>query len=205
MSDNTAYLIVGIDRSGTSVTARVLNRLGPQVHNPGGEGHRHPAWNPTGYYEDTAVNKELDRGRVDLICDLARRYKDKKAWALKDPRLAWPDNLRKAVHAIRETTPDLRLVVTSRPIEDITASRQRCGGEGNEQYIRDLHDKMWTAVLATNLPHHVVDYNALIDTPHTEVARLAEFVGLTPTTFGAVLKLRAARDAIDPKQRHFNV
>jgi hypothetical protein len=196
-------LIVGLDRSGTSVTARVVDRLGVEMWNPQGEEHRHPTQNPTGYYEDPVINKALDEGRFGPVKRLIDKMRDKADWGLKDPRLSWPDNLQSVVNILRCFDPqrEIWVIETVRDLDSILESRKRCGGLDKDRPVLEQIDRIKTRALE-RLEHTGevarllrADYDLLVDHPRDAVAKIAEWLHVKPT--------QKAVDAVVPHYRHF--
>lgn len=198
-----AVLVVGLDRSGTSATARVLNRLGVHMHNPQGEYHNHPKHNPTGYYEDPHINTDLDHQIYDRrVADVVKSYDQHAVWGLKDPRLCWPRNLFGVIRQIRKWDPEreIRIVATLRPIECIKKSRERCGAEPDDGLLLHVSRLSTRAMYLLGkwgvVPKWcLIPYDGMVDYPHHTARFLKDWAELP----GDVVEAAAA---IDPKLRH---
>lgn len=189
-------LVVGLDRSGTSATARLLHNLGVKFF--ADQWSAIPA-NPTGYIEHAAVNNDLDKHRFDAIEQCALQMQDEEIWGLKDPRLSWPGNLAGAVDTIRRVAPDRKIFIveTHRDAECIRQSRIACGADDKLEMaeISRLQAMKTGAVRMTELPSMTVEYNKLVDDTLSVAGWLACF-----------LSLAVGPDAcagIDKRHRHY--
>lgn len=144
-----AIIVLGGHRTGTSLTAGLVHRLGfPAAPDPKRLIPPHPVDNPEGYWEDAAfvrIHRRMlsehtrRRGWADprrdaaAIAALARRYQQlvrqraaaHRHWSLKDPRLCLLGDV--LGRALEEESIEFRVVTTCRPIEAAAASLARRG------------------------------------------------------------------------------
>jgi hypothetical protein len=203
-ADKRLVLVLGMHRSGTSALTKGLQALGVDLGS-----NFNPATpdNPTGFWEDKnfhALNEEmlkhLHRSWDDLqlvesdtvlsglegffprakalLDDFLR---DKFVAGLKDPRFSLLLPFWKKVSA--EVGVRVSFVVGFRNPLSVAESLSR---RDDFPKIKGLW--LWTlhhvfiAAGTTDVPHLVVDYDKMLDDPHSQLGRIACFLGLTPKT-----------------------
>jgi len=221
----TAILIVGMHRSGTSALAGVLGKLGV----PLGDRLLEPAGdNPKGYWEHedvVAVHERLLAGlgsrwddvralpdkwlqseparlataAIDEI--ISRDFSDKAVWSVKDPRLCRLLPLWLDVLARRETRP-VALFMVRRPNE-VSASIQA------RNHWRPLVGKllwlryMTEAVAATReVTRAVVLYDDLLADPISTMTRALTSLGVAAHERVSVQEREAVAAFVDTSDRH---
>jgi glycosyltransferase involved in cell wall biosynthesis len=200
-ADTQSVAILGMPRSGTSLTARVLNVLGVDL---GPEEHMlepTPGSNPKGYWEQREINAlndailqtfggsfesppDLPPGWendpvLDPLRDRARRLIDdyfggSPLWGWKDPR----NSLTQPFWG--QLVPDTAFVLCVRAPEDVASSWQR----HDSVHALDWHELLgvWLQYNSAALRHTagaprlVVLHDRLLANPGSEVRRLAGFL-----------------------------
>src|SRR3954462_2308290 len=193
-----AICIAGAHRSGTSMVTRLLHQCGVYL---GSESDLMPAQadNPDGFWEhlrfvrlnDEILNSlggawdlppTLDQSFADKRLDplrekahaLVRQFDETKIWGWKDPRnsLTWP--------FWNGVLPSLKtLIVVRNPLEVAYSMRKRNG----TSYAFGL--RLWEIynrrlLNATNATERLVTrYDAFLQKPDAELARIAQFIGLS--------------------------
>lgn len=211
----TCFLVMGSPRSGTSLVAGVLHRLGVPMglkiddpSDPDRWDWSDPGeWNPRGHYQCAAFSNLENRFLgwtppegwtpsaefFEQLSSVVSRRREQAArlgfpvWGAKTNRCFF------YLDALRQIVGDVRLVVTRRPMNRSLASwRARGGFPGGEAIIRQAN--RW---IAERLPADalLLDYDQLIDEPASAVVQLAACAGTAPT--------EAARNFIDPNLRRF--
>ena len=207
----TVICILGMSRSGTSLTARLLNLCGVDL-GPEDELLSGLPSNPDGHWENKSMMRfnewllrslggtwrnppepaagwELTRTLAEER-EMARRFLetafgDRELWGWKDPRscltLPFWQNL----------LPDMRYVICLRNPLDVAASLDRREGfEASESF------GLWLAYVEAALagtkgrPRVFVSYEDYFDDWRAPVARLARFVGREPPADGSASSTR---------------
>lgn len=217
--------VLGMGRSGTSLTARVLNLLGVDLGPELGLVSASPQ-NEQGYWErraifdlneailtamggDYANPPQLEPGweQSPTLAVLKRRARDlleecfggSRLWGFKDPRTSL------TLPFWRDIIPHMRYVICVRNPAEVAASFLRYPNE------KHFHDKDWSglwlrstasALLQTaDSPRMLVFYEDYFDELHLQVEGLAAFVDqpVTRSSFSAIEKL------VDSNLRHHSV
>lgn len=187
-------LIVGLDRSGTSATALLCRNLGVEFY---ADQLSPTEANPTGYIEHAAINNSLNKGEFDEVERAADEMRSKEIWGLKDPRLAWPANLRGAIAAIKAVDPEREILIveTHRRPECIYESRRALGAVETVDDVALLQANKGLAVAKTGLLSVTIHYDTLVDHPELAAWGISALLGL-PCTEGCT-------EGIDKKHRHY--
>jgi hypothetical protein len=207
MADSPGIIVLGPYRSGTSVTAQVLNALGV---NFGPKRYLVPPhdWNPGGHYERFDVNdanyefiqsagktladpgdpKELaakgDRSKFK-IADMSWKQQ-KGIWGIKDPRLC--ATLLAWLEAGEIDRNNIKIIHVRRGIKGAVKSAMLCppvrnftdGTEaGCEQMLQKYAALAQWHVDTLDIPTLSFDYERLIQQPQATVAEIAQFLGVS--------------------------
>lgn len=207
--------VLGVPRSGTSMTAAILHHLGVSM---GEDLAAADCWCPRGWYEDRQFltmhralahpHKDLNRLIAGLPAErpdlnerqkalyrrvVASRCRAGDTWGVKDPRLCFLiDHLAEALHGLAE----LRIVATRRPAEDSMMSLMRMFGmmRGDaDRVVNDYRRRLNAVLKAARYPTIEVDYDEAIENPTSLPPRLATFAGRPMTA--------AAMCVVDPSLR----
>jgi len=201
MTDATAILVLGMHRSGTSATTRVLNLLGAelsphlleaQADNEKGFWEHAEAvqiheellaalgrtWHDVREMPEDWLQRPASYAAIDKIARLIRRdFAGNTLWAVKDPRMCrlvplWKEALRRTgVRAVA-------LIVVRKPGEVANSLHAR---EGWSEAHSDL---MWTqysleAIRYTHdIPRSVISYDDLLADWRSAVAHMGEDLGV---------------------------
>jgi hypothetical protein len=207
MDNSCGIIVLGPYRSGTSVTAKVLHKMGIDF---GPKRYLLPAhdWNPGGFFERQDINdandalirsagktlaepgdpRELSRNCDKQAFQLAdlRWQQQKGMWGIKDPRmcatlLAWVE----AGHLERST---FKIVHVKRGIKAAVKSamlcppvRDFCGGTeaGAERMLSRYAELAEWHVATLGVPALTFDYERLVQSPQAVVEEMAQFLGIT--------------------------
>lgn len=209
--------IAGMHRSGTSMTARILNLCGvylgpqdgmlpPQADNPKGfwELHRFVdineallgrlggAWDrpPAGPVAGTGADPDLAPLRLKAL-ELAAEFRGREPWGFKDPR----NSLTLAFW--REVLGPLSVVICLRNPRDVVRSLEARGSTVDSAYrLWETHYR-WLLRDTDDRRSIVVHYESFFADALAEARRLTGFLGLAP----AEANLRAACGSIDTDLR----
>lgn len=199
----TCVLVLGSARSGTSVTAGVLHRLGVVMgwELPSEDGHPRFDWpdpiemNPRGFYQDAPIEEALydiwgndypepgtraPAGRLGRFNELVamRAARKHPLWGIKSSHMPW------VIEEFLAACPDdVRFVVTQRDPEHSARSIKAWFDdesiEGCRHWVTKVNSQI-AAVLADerweHIPRHVVGFTELLDDPATTIGGLAAFV-----------------------------
>jgi hypothetical protein len=206
MADSTGIIVLGPYRSGTSVTAQVLNALGVDF---GPKRYLVPAhdWNPGGHYERVDVNNAndaliqsagaslADPGDPKVLVEKGDREAFKLAdlnwmtrkgyWGIKDPRLcatllAWLE--AGVIHRNK-----LKIVHVRRNIKPAVKSAMLCppvrnftdGTEaGAERMLQKYASLAQWHVDTLGIETLGFDYERLVQQPQAVVEEIAKFIGV---------------------------
>lgn len=217
--------VLGSPRGGTSVAARSLISLGVEF---GADFVYTDEHNPTGYWEDRTIVDLNDRllraagSRVDgaagpdlgsvapglrselgnqAVRYVRKRLRRQRPWGFKDPRATrllpfWQDVFA-GVGA-----EDSYLIVLRHPMSVALSSGARRGVP--ETILHELRwlDYMLAALVHTeHRPRVVVDYDRLVDSPATELARIAATLDLGGGRVAEAAD-ELATGFLDPALRH---
>lgn len=224
---NTAVVVLGAGRSGTSALTRGVQALGVDL---GNRLRRGRGKNPTGFFEDRdllAINKGLKRAlgitgesvrlippsqwdspkvqalRRRAVKTIERRFGTSRLWGFKYGRTLRMLPFWEAV--FRELDLDVRYVMALRNPLSVARSRAQLDRRRGVQVKSDLE---W---LVNVVPHFrtlaqrsvvVVDYDAVIANPIAELGRIARSlrIELTPQTQTAIKSF--ASDFLVSGMRH---
>lgn len=199
----TGICVLGFHRSGTSLTARVLQLLGVDLGPdedllPAVEGD-----NPAGYWEPRWMNDLNDEVLAALGCDmwhplwveddwtkrpeleplrrraaelLRQKFDGRPVWGFKDPRTSL------TLPFWRDLVPDLRFVICLRsPADAVASSLRRTNPDLNSRWA---WGQLWLEYTGRSLAETegaeriLVNYEDFFTDPQGEVSRLAAFVGI---------------------------
>jgi hypothetical protein len=179
----SCIIVLGCYRSGTSAVAGVLHHLGVKM---GNDFDKPAPSNPKGYFEDLEFKRLYDmvtQGKDvwKLIETLIKiRELENPIWGVKDPQLCL--FLNKFVPLIHT---EHRIISTIRSKEQICQSLAKAIAGMQPQRFAPLVDK-YLDTKAKELEHYTgkvlnVEFEVLKANKETEIARIAEFVGLPVT------------------------
>lgn len=222
MGDSAIICILGMHRSGTSLTSRILNLLGVNL-GPDERLVRAAADNPKGFWEYQPI-VNLNKGilsrlggkcfdppplhsgweHAPQIEDLRRRARTlveqdfgcADVWGWKDPRTCL------TLPFWQHILPSMRYVICLRNPADVARSLERRDGLSLEQAIN-----LWLVYMKFALQHTdgqeriFVAYEDLMDNHRHELQRLARFVGKPERAEQADVQ-NAVHRFIDPKLQH---
>jgi hypothetical protein len=217
-------VVLGFHRSGTSMTAQLLHRLGAGVGPLDGLLAADALDNPRGYWEPRRLielndqllaalggsaidpppldpgwhrDASLDMLRLEAAAWLERAFGDAPVWALKDPRLCL--TLPFWLELLAAHTDDVRYVLCLRSPVETAASLLRRPYDppvGAAEWGEQWLVHTGAALAATRgTPRLLVAYDDLLREGAAEAARLADFAGL-PCDPAAIAA------AIEPGLRH---
>lgn len=222
---NTAILVIGVHRSGTSATTGALRLagvcLGDELLEPGQD-------NPKGYWENTravAIHEELlaaldrswddvrplpdgwqastaaARARAQIHELIDHSFAKEPLWAVKDPRLCRFLPLWKEVLADRRVRT-VAMVVARHPDEVAVSIEKRNGwqrGVGKLLWLRYMSE---AEAGVRDLPRAVLTYNGLLADPVHALWTAADRIGLEFPTQEA-LSAELIEQFIDAGDRHY--
>jgi hypothetical protein len=195
---STVVCIIGTPRSGTSLTARILNLAGVYL-GPESEMRPASAWNPKGFWENrdvVALNrrllKSLDRDglappklpagwassealtgeREDAQALLAKTFGGHRLWGWKEAggTLVLP--------FWQQLLPQMRYVICLRNPVDVVASAERIEGLSASEALAAWPGHVAAALAYTaGRPRLLVAYDDYLDARRQTVERLWRFIG----------------------------
>lgn len=193
MKSAKQVIITGLPRSGTSVTAGIVNLLGinlGQVDSAPAEPH------PTGTYEDIEIsnfnNKKvtlfpeygaqgpveftLDDDSLSAVREMIKRKAEDQTWGCKDPRITF----MMGVWAKACSNP--YFIITYRNKADyIDAIRRYATNIDPEKYydlVMPLQRQQIEYLKILSVPYLVVSFNQLVKDPIPQAKQIAEFLNL---------------------------
>jgi hypothetical protein len=210
-----AVVVLGFHRSGTSMTAQVLHRLGAHVGPLEGLLAADADDNPRGYWEPRRLieindrllaalggsaidppllvpgwerDSALDGLRTEAAAWLDAAFGDAPVWALKDPRLCLTLPFWQEILATY--TDDVRYVICLRsPVETAASLRRR---PYDPPVAASEWGEQWLTHIGAALeatagaPRLLLAYDDLLRDGALEAARLAGFAGLDGDASGAI-------------------
>jgi len=186
---NKPVTVIGMHRSGTSVTAGILHKLGVNMGENMISGNKH---NPDGYFEDKNVvdiNRQIldDNGgnwlnppqrivmnSTDDIKQFVKHREEKYTkWGFKDPRTT-------LTYPVWQNVQDFNIVFVHRDNEDIINSLMRRKRRDRKVYKRctDIYKDRMKKIRKMKEPENYldVDYDELTTVPDRVVEHIARFV-----------------------------
>jgi hypothetical protein len=202
--------VVGPMRSGTSCTAGMLHKLGVSVGRKFTIPNKN---NPKGFYEALELRKicwasykeprmtehNTRADRVQLLRNWAAgRNSDGKTIGAKHPTLCL------MLSEMLEAWPQLKVITTDRPVEEILASLRKASWwkplpeEVRQSTLQKMLDRRDADLAALNIPTLRLPFADVIHDPTAAVDAMIAFGGLSPTD-----EQRAAAIAhVDPTLKH---
>lgn len=187
---STAIIILGLGRSGSSVTAGILHELGvfmgdepSRLYEDGEFYQLHQAM--IGDWRDPKL--QVHPHLFNKYAALIAKRNTHDLWGLKDPRLCFTFPV--LLPLLKNT--DVRVIYISRPIKDIVRSISVYPGVSGPEEADDIADRYLKALAQTReivpleWPVMTLRYNTLVKDPRGQVGRVAKFVGV-PVTEAAV-------------------
>ncbi len=222
-----AVFVIGAGRSGTSTVTRALRALGVDL---GNRFKRASRKNPTGFFEDAdllALSKSVRR-RIGIRADsvrlihteelddpalddlrskaaatIRRRFRSSPIWGFKYGRTLRILPFWEPVLETLDTEP--AFVIALRNPLSVARSRERLDPRRGMQEVSDLE---WLVSIVPYLRRTrghrlaVVDYDALMDAPVEQLARLADRLGLPAEHADQAAIEDYARRFLDAGLRH---
>jgi hypothetical protein len=213
-----AVLVLGIHRSGSSLTAGVLHRLGinmgPRLLGP-------DAWNVRGHYEDIDflhLNDQVIRDwrrpspllldkQKEMYAKLVQsRAKESIFWGIKDPRFCFTAEY--LIPLFNQEDVKWGFVVCDRDFEASVASLRKREGWRFFTRARDIQRRYLRArdrVLRSNpsVPCLHVPFEQMVADPTSEIATLLSWLNSWSGFFPTGPQRQSARSFVDPSLRHF--
>jgi len=194
-------IVLGQSRSGTSVIAGVLHHLGVYMGKP-----------LSHHWEDGKLMRIHDA----MIGDWKKPYLDAEPhldkyreflasrqrhglWGVKDPRFCFTFPVLASL-LLSDAISDIKIIVTSRPLKNITVSLAQYPGVRSYNEAQRIA-KRYASALSQSIakipiewPSMTIKYDDLIDNPCKHVGRIASFIGVQVTD-GAIR-------LVEPTLRH---
>jgi hypothetical protein len=206
------YVVIGSPRSGTSLTAGVLHKCGVRMF-PEGRAVNDNAgdeWNPGGHFADADFHELMTRfvkgleqptgnwvPDHDTIADIAllvEQRRDFGKWGFKGLH-SWV-----GAKVLASLTHDVRLVRTSRPVDQSKASYKARVGElhqaGAEAFVAEARSAVDAFYDEFTGPKLTVDFDSLLADPLAGVSAITAFAGVFLTT--------EAIEFVQPELRRFS-
>lgn len=175
-----AIIMTGTARSGTSMLAHIVFRLGVKhCDHLIGPHHQH---NPDGHFECRQWH-DLNRGVIKAGCmtpdalrgirELITSHQEEPVWGVKDPAFLYTLG-----HVVR-LIDDVRVVAIHRSFGAVVRSKMAHAGETHQEATeRELRARMrlLMQLVSVSCPVLHVNYEELIDDPRAVTTELAEFV-----------------------------
>lgn len=185
MDETEAYIVVGPERTGTSLAMGVLAAMGVYI---GDDYKTRGPFNPC-YYEDNGLHQLLKFGQGSAA-EIVNRLGVQPKWGMKLPRLSfsWTDLFGPLVK-----TP--KFVVTHRETEAAVQSfKHSCGPERSLDEIRRHQLSHYDAIdkFATD---RIDVYFEKWFSGEGQLVELAHFAGVTVTP--------EAKALVNPRERHY--
>lgn len=176
--DGTCVLVTGMGRSGTSLVARLVEKLGVDM----GPSIPPDETNPEGFSEDKHVLAMLTEGDLAGVSGyLAARAENTSGLVgCKAPRFAdvWDDLLPLLPRFSR-----LMVIGVVRDVEDAAASYVRCYGGAIEDARKFMSKRRQATLRLTREVQFCIEYEAeLLRNPEATTLRLASALGVTDYT-----------------------
>lgn len=193
-------IVTGVDRSGTSCLARVLDCLGVPMQSPGEKVHYNETMNPTGYYEEPQVNEWLRAEQWPQLRRYVAERHDAPLWGIKDPRFCVHSRMEAFLNCFR-SDEEIRIVVAQRSAVNILNSWVRCGKKDvSLSDVFDIQERLAATLVAVGCTNAVtVDYDQLVTNTVASIDKLNVKLGL----FASKTQRTRAVASVDPKLRHF--
>ena len=194
-------IVIGVNRSGTSLVACILHRLGVFM------GHDlHPVnWEDGKIYRihEAMIGKNWKQPQLNVTKGMVERYRDliakrqaKGLWGIKDPRLCF--TFPALLPLLKGT--DARVIFTSRSSENVIGSLCHQPSIDSRTMAKEIADRYAEAldqtreIVPSDWPTITINYNDLVDAPRRHVPRIAELAG-KPVTNQII-------GIVDPRKRH---
>lgn len=183
----TCFLVVGVPRGGTSLTAGILHHLGIKM---GNEFMPTDEWNPKGTFADTEFEGFCDQVYEDEIWPIKKtaltddefkklaelvsvREAEGQDWGLKCTRaMCFVEELKRLTNVVA--------VVVQRDPERSLASwieRADADPELSRQLIYGAANSVKNFIETANIPMTIVDFDEIIDSPVEKVGQIAARIG----------------------------
>jgi hypothetical protein len=227
MLNNTAVIVLGMHRSGTSALAGMLSLLGIQFGKSLFLPH---ADNPRGYWEHKAIVDLNDRilaalgsswddmrlpqqtwwtderitpFRTELVRILCRDFAKERLWGLKDPRLCrlvplWYDILNElGCHACF-------ILIHRHPLEVAYSLRKRNGFDLRKSGLLWLEHNLLSERWTRGRSRIFASYDQILDQPKVTSIKISKMIGQSGGT-PALHQIDAVRGFITPGLRHHHL
>ncbi|MGO9453462.1 MAG: glycosyltransferase [Candidatus Binataceae bacterium] len=210
-SGQRAVVLLGMHRSGTSLIARGLKALGVEL---GEDLLPALADNPTGFWEDAAINNmnerllasmgrvwhsiasipseawnsgELQAFKLEAVEIIRTHFRSYPLWGFKDPRAARLLPFWQEVLRHLDVATSYVLIIRN-PISVARSLRVRNQFAFEKSYILWLEHTVEAFAHTRGMPRVVVDYDALMADPAEQLRRIAERLALPsdPSVKGAI-------------------
>lgn len=176
----TCFLVLGVPRSGTSVTAGILHHLGVFM------GERFlptTKMNPRGFWHDLDFELSWTLGNTQEL--ITKRQALGRPWGVNTRRSTW-------VSVIAEAGPT-KIIVTNRSMPSIQASCEKWFKTAS--FLGRVNGELQSTTAHLKLPTLQVDFDELLDATESSVQAIADFVGVPVT--------RQAVEFVEPSLRTF--
>jgi hypothetical protein len=185
--------VVGPMRSGTSCTAGILHKLGVSMGRSFPSANNH---NPRGFYEAVYLRRLCWRCYKEPLMEELSTYEERvemlRQWSTgrKDdgPLIgAKHPTLSMLVPEMMEAWPNLKIVATDRPVEDILKSLRRANWMRNvsDAGIRNVTETMYrkrdSDVAQLKVPTLRLPFIELLHDPAAAVDKIIAFASIKPT------------------------
>lgn len=176
--------VLGAGRSGTSCVAGMLHHLGVSM----GENLRQATPdNPRGFFEDLPL-RDISRGRLTHAARVTRLREWARGRGIAGPIVGGKYGvLCNQVAEMVEAWPGMRAICVNRPMDEIVASMEKAAFY-KRFTLKRLREIATQHIANRNrdierlaVPHITVNYHDVLADPRTQLARVIEFLGISPT------------------------
>jgi hypothetical protein len=226
-AERKVVLVAGSGRSGTSLMATILKRLGMHVPEPEVEpdatnprGFAEPRWvvdfhetllkrvnvqtadGRPGAWFDAGAAGTREHNRTELTDWLTAQLEVSGSLVIKDPRIAWFLGLWR-VAAVRSAATTSTITMLRPPAEVVGSKNASYGGrQGDISRLAGWTNVMLCTERATRgSPRAFVRYHDLLDDWTKTVTRVGEELGLSEVAEAGLADMREVHELVDPQLR----
>ena len=190
MLNNKEIIVLGRGRSGTSIVAGLLHKLGVNM----GESRPSGANNPKGYFEDmkmsALLDKYIDEEKMPVINDINKEFEEEFKELVKDRNELWGWKQPKTLYLLPVIVRNLKnphIIVCNREEESHIKSINHAfwGNKKSEEWCRQSIEHYKTELkkffeVNNNCPRLDVNFEDLISEEKREkiIKEICEFVGI---------------------------
>ena len=157
------FIVLGQHRSGTSMVAGILKRLGVEFPSDDLKPTLH---NPIEYNESASLTEALESKDILAVHEWVGAQDFDGVWGLKDPRLCDPEKLDAILHALEDHGHEPVIIAVQRDLGAVQRSLEKHGRSPEDaKWLAEENHRLWLESVKKFPPCIILMYEDVVGDP----------------------------------------